>query len=56
MTRHVNRLAPRGPAARSGLSIVKHIALAHRGRVDVDSIPGTGSTFRIFLPLNSTRA
>ena len=35
-----------------GLSIVKHIALAYRGRVDVDSILGTGSTFRIFLPLN----
>ena len=34
-----------------GLSIVKHIALAHRGRVSVDSIPGTGSTFRVFLPL-----
>ena len=34
-----------------GLSIVKHIAITHNGRVTVDSIPGTGSTFRVFLPL-----
>lgn len=34
-----------------GLSIVKHVALAHRGRVAVESTPGRGSTFRIYLPL-----
>jgi two-component system phosphate regulon sensor histidine kinase PhoR len=33
-----------------GLAIVKHIALAHRGRVTVESSPGTGSTFAIHLP------
>jgi len=33
-----------------GLSIVKHIAIAHRGRVSVDSKPGEGSTFRIHVP------
>jgi two-component system phosphate regulon sensor histidine kinase PhoR len=33
-----------------GLSIVKHIALAHGGRVTVDSAVGVGSTFRIHLP------
>ncbi|MEX2673809.1 MAG: ATP-binding protein [Phycisphaeraceae bacterium] len=32
-----------------GLSIVKHIALAHGGRVSVNSRPGEGSTFRIHL-------
>ncbi len=32
-----------------GLSIVKHIAEAHGGRVSVDSIAGSGSTFRIHL-------
>lgn len=33
-----------------GLAIVKHIALLHRGRVEVNSEPGRGSTFRLVLP------
>jgi two-component system, OmpR family, phosphate regulon sensor histidine kinase PhoR len=33
-----------------GLSIVKHIALAHRGRVSVQSVVGQGSSFVIYLP------
>ena len=33
-----------------GLAIVKHIAQAHGGQVDVESIPGRGSTFHIRLP------
>ena len=33
-----------------GLAIVKHIALAHNGRVEVQSEVGKGSTFSIFLP------
>ncbi len=33
-----------------GLAIVKHIALLHRGRVEVESELGRGSTFRICLP------
>lgn len=33
-----------------GLSIVKHIVDAHHGFVAVDSEPGTGSTFTIYLP------
>jgi len=32
-----------------GLSIVKHIAIAHQGRVEVKSSPGVGSTFSIHL-------
>ena len=32
-----------------GLSIVKHIAQAHGGRVSVNSVTGSGSTFRIHL-------
>lgn len=39
-----------------GLSIVKHIAIVHGGRVTVDSVPETGSTFRVFLPLTLTSA
>ena len=33
-----------------GLAIVKHIIRAHRGRVELDSDIGKGSTFRIILP------
>jgi signal transduction histidine kinase len=36
-----------------GLSIVKSICAAHRGRVDVSSTPGRGSRFRVELPLIS---
>jgi signal transduction histidine kinase len=34
-----------------GLAIVKHIALAHGGRVTVESNPGRGSVFALHLPL-----
>jgi two-component system phosphate regulon sensor histidine kinase PhoR len=33
-----------------GLAIVTHIAQAHGGRVQVQSVPGEGSTFTIELP------
>ncbi|HVR29674.1 MAG TPA: ATP-binding protein [Thermoanaerobaculia bacterium] len=32
------------------MAIVKHVAQAHGGRVEVDSRPGHGSTFRVHLP------
>jgi signal transduction histidine kinase len=34
-----------------GLTIVKLIIDAHQGRIDVQSLPGEGATFRIILPL-----
>lgn len=34
-----------------GLSIVKNIITAHGGRVALESSPGEGSTFSVFLPL-----
>jgi len=39
-----------------GLSLVRAIVMAHRGRVDVSSAPGGGSTFTIALPLPAAGA
>lgn len=33
-----------------GLAIVKHIVKRHRGRLAIESEPGMGSTFTVFLP------
>ncbi|HST23351.1 MAG TPA: HAMP domain-containing sensor histidine kinase, partial [Blastocatellia bacterium] len=37
-----------------GLSIVKHIVEAHRGKVTVESASGRGSTFTIHLPVEES--
>ncbi len=39
-----------------GLSLVRHIAQAHGGRVFVESTPGQGSKFTISLPLRLGRS
>jgi len=38
-----------------GLSIVKHVVEVHRGRVEVTSLEGTGTTFTITLPKAAQR-
>lgn len=45
-----DRLARRSEGSGLGLAIVRHIALGHGGRVEVDSEPGRGSTFTLVLP------
>jgi two-component system phosphate regulon sensor histidine kinase PhoR len=46
-----DRLSREREGSGLGLAIVKHIVRAHRGRVQVESTAGRGSTFRIVLPL-----
>jgi two-component system phosphate regulon sensor histidine kinase PhoR len=33
-----------------GLALVKHILNRHRGRLEIQSVPGHGATFTIWLP------
>ena len=35
-----------------GLSILKHIVESHNGKVEIESTPGKGSSFRLKFPLN----
>jgi two-component system sensor histidine kinase SenX3 len=38
-----------------GLSIVKHVISNHGGEVQVWSVPGTGSTFTVLLPITDAK-
>lgn len=33
-----------------GLAIVKHVLLRHKGRLEISSVPGQGSTFTCHFP------
>jgi two-component system phosphate regulon sensor histidine kinase PhoR len=46
-----DRLSREREGSGLGLAIVKHIVRAHSGRVQLESEPGRGSTFRIILPV-----
>jgi two-component system phosphate regulon sensor histidine kinase PhoR len=46
-----DRLSREREGSGLGLAIVKHIVRAHRGRVQVESARGRGTTFRIVLPV-----
>jgi signal transduction histidine kinase len=62
--KHVFKRFWRGEKSRSrttggagiGLAIVHELVRAHDGRIDVESRPGTGSTFRVSLPALDARA
>jgi two-component system, OmpR family, sensor kinase len=43
---------PREEGAGLGLAIVKAIAEAHHGRMELDSLPGSGATFTIVVPVD----
>jgi two-component system phosphate regulon sensor histidine kinase PhoR len=39
-----------------GLSIVKHIVERHRGRLNIESVPGKGTSIHVLLPVAATES
>jgi signal transduction histidine kinase len=52
---HRGRGARRSDGAGLGLSIVRAIAAAHHGRVELRSSPGEGATFTVMIPVDQPR-
>ncbi len=50
-----DRLSRQREGSGLGLAIVKHVVRAHRGRVQLESARGKGSTFRIIIPKSQSR-
>jgi signal transduction histidine kinase len=49
--RAVDETAQNISGAGLGLSIVHHIVTSHKGEINVESVPGEGSTFMLILPI-----
>jgi signal transduction histidine kinase len=47
---HGVRLTNDRPGSGLGLAVVRRIARAHGGKVEAESTPGQGATFRLVLP------
>jgi len=53
--RSPNKVVSESKGSGLGLTIVKHVAEAHGGKVDVESEPGKGSVFSVMLPILKTK-
>ena len=39
-----------------GLTLVRHIVDAHKGKIEITSEPGKGSSFKLLFPRNHSKA